>query len=233
MTVNRRFVLKGMALGGMTGLALSGAVPSLAGMLSVPSPGSSAPRDVIALTGGAPASSFAGGVFAAVGKTVPLLNPGQDVSALLTFERTLRQPGARRVVGLLDDASATLVLDLARSAGARVLWVGQHYGNGEVIRHRLIAGDLAQACTQAFSGQLASCGAAVHHELSPRGVAFTPGAGSSGRLSTVSHRGGELDWVSSLGYLLASIGAEPAVAAPATRGALPPHGSFVSFLIET
>lgn len=235
MTVNRRFVLKGMALSGMTGLALSGAMPSLASVLPAVSAGPDARREVIALTGGAPASLFAEGVFAALGETVPLLNPGQDVTALLGFERTLRESGARRVIGLLDDASATLVLDIARSAGARVLWVGQHNSNDDVTRHRLIASDLAHACTQSFSGQLAACGAAVRHDPLHSGVVSTSGSGSSGRLSTASHRAGEADWVGSLGYLLASLGHHqpPAAAVPIATGTLPPHGSFVSFLIET
>ena len=57
--------------------------------------------------------------------------PGDDIMVLTDSQETL-------LVGLLDDASATLVLDLVRSCGGRVLAVEHHRVDGA-------AADWAQA----------------------------------------------------------------------------------------
>lgn len=229
MIVNRRFVLKGMALSGMAGLALSNAVPGLANPLPAASTPSAAHRPVIALSvRGAAETLFLQGAEAALGQTVSVHRPGQDLSSLLALERQLQNSQPVRVIGLLDDASATLTLDIARSAGARIQWLGHHHSTGPVTRHRLLSTDLSQTCSQSFNQYLNACSASYS-----RHDAF--GAPSSGQhLSTAVHRSAEApEWASSLGYLLASLGREPVMTAPVPSSNAPLGGSFVSFLIET
>ena len=41
------------------------------------------------------------------------------------------------------------------------------------------------------------------------------------------------EWISGIGYLLASLGTQPAMSAPAPSGSIVLDGRFVSFSIET
>lgn len=230
MSFNRRFVLKGMALSGMAGLTLGSALPALAGQLSGTAIPHSTNRRVLALSGnGAAEALFLQGAKAAGGNILQVQPLSQDLNALLNLEHQLRRAEPLRIVGLLDDASATLALSVARSAGAKVQWVGQHSNNNVVTRHRLLSTDSSQVCTQRFNQQLMACGA-IH----PRNELPPAESASAGHLSTSSHPSeGVAEWLSSLGYLLASLGREPALPMPAPTGGTSPTGSFVSFLIET
>lgn len=55
-----------------------------------------------------------------------VLDSSTDLSFIQQLQQVLQAKGSHRVVGLVDDASATLIMDLARSANARLIWEGQH-----------------------------------------------------------------------------------------------------------
>ena len=132
MHSDRRFLLKSLAA---TGLAISGvgwgawaqATP-LAGLPSGAAPMDAA-ADVLALTSGLPASAGAGvldsafitGVRSAAQTVRHTALQGLDSAPFQRLGQLLGDERSTLLVGLLDDASATLVLDLVRSAGGRVL----------------------------------------------------------------------------------------------------------------
>ncbi|GLZ27609.1 TPA: hypothetical protein L3923_006360 [Pseudomonas aeruginosa] len=227
MTINRRFLLKGMALSGLAGLAMAGPVRALAGQSSAPSAAAAA-RPVLALvSAGAAESVFLRGAQAAAGSQLQVQRFDQDLDRLLSFERQLRSGQPLRVIGLLDDATATLVLDMARSAGARVQWLGQHNTVAGVTQHRLLNTEVAEGCARQISRQLHACGAGFHIAEERQGSLASP------RQLSAPARGGEhaAEWASAIGYQLASLGGRPAKPAPAPASTVL-SGSFVSFSIE-
>lgn len=228
MNANRRFVLKSMALSGMAGLAMGRSIRALAGTTAAPAAAAAA-RPVLALVNpGAAESGFLHGAIAA-GPRLRVQRVGRDLGFMLDFERVLRSGQPMRVIGLLDDASATLVVDLARSAGARVQWLGQHTAKAGFTRHRVLNTELAEGCARHLGRQLHACGAGfslteerLNGTLAPRQLAGSSRMGS---------RSGQ--WAASIGYLLASLGTRTAMTTPLTPAAnTPVTGSFVSFSIE-
>src|SRR5690554_5741740 len=107
MSVDRRFVLKGMALGSLAGLTMGAALPSMAGLHAAP--GSNAGRPVLTLVGqDAEDSAFVQGARAA-GSQLVLQQADSSLAFMLDLESRLRSGQPMQVMGLLDDASAALV----------------------------------------------------------------------------------------------------------------------------
>lgn len=226
MNAYRRFVLKSLALSGLAGWSLGRPLGALAGTAVAPA---AVARPVLALVNpGAAESAFLQGARAA-GPRLRVQRVGRDLDFMLDLERQLRSRQAMRVIGLLDDASATLVVDLARSAGARVQWLGQHSAQAGFTRHRVLNTDMAAGCARHLARQLHRCGDGFSLSEERQGGTLAPRqlAGAS----RMGSRGGQ--WAASLGYLLASLGARTAIAAPLMPAAnVPVAGSFVSFSIE-
>lgn len=229
MSVNRRFVLKGMALGSMVGPAMSGSAGALTGTTAGWT-ANAASRPILALiNGGVAEPVFLHGAMAASGSRLQVQKVGRDLGFMLNFERQLCSGQPMRVIGLLDDAAASLVADMARSAGARMQWLGQHTANAGFTRHHLLATDIAEGCSRQLSRQLHACGAGFslieerhNGSVAPRQLA---GSARKGNQSA--------QWATSVGYLLASLGTRPVMAAPLAPAAIAPFtGSFVSFSIE-
>lgn len=61
-----------------------------------------------------------------------VLNGSTDLSFIQALQRVLANGQTQRIVGLVDDASATLILDLARSANASLVWDKSHSQLSEV-----------------------------------------------------------------------------------------------------
>lgn len=228
MTIDRRFVLKGMALGSLAGMTLGAALPSLAS--AHVAPGAASGRPLLALVGqGAQDSAFVQGAKAA-GSQLQLQQVDSSLSALLGLQQQLRSGQPLHVIGLLDDATAALVIDQARSAGARVNWIGQHMATAGQSRHHLLNTSLTEGCTRQLSRQLHTCGAGftLNEE---RQSSAAPVRQLAGPARSAAHAD---QWAASLGYLLGSLGVRRPAAAPlvAASGA-PLAGSFVSFSIET
>ncbi len=166
MAATRRSVLKaialgsmGMVLGGKAGRAMGRPVRALAGAAAEPT-GGAAVRPIVALIDGDPAASvFLHGAGAATGSRLRVQKVGRDLAFMLNFERRLRSGQPLRVIGLLDDASAILVVDMARSAGARLQWLGQHTAEVGFTHHHLLTMDIAGGCFRQLGRQL--------HDLAP------------------------------------------------------------------
>jgi len=228
MSVNRRFVLKGVALSSIAGLTVDGFTPALAAHSDASINAATAGPMLALVNGGGAESMFLYGAMA-VKAPVRVQKVGRDLRFMLDFERLLLHGRPMRVIGLLDDASATLIIDLARSGGARMQWLGQHTAEDGLTRHHVLSTDMTEGCSQQLSRDLHACGDGFrlneerqHGPMAPRQLA--------GRSCKA---GQSAQWVSSIGYLLASIGTRTMLAAPLAPAANTPiAGSFVSFSID-
>lgn len=124
MQSNRRSLLKGLAAAGMavTGLGWAHAAVAPAGAAAAPTAGG-----VLTVTSATTAleQAFIAGVQNA-GQATHTGLMGLDSAAFTQLGDLLADGQDTVLVGLLDDASATLVLDLVRSAGGRVMDVQHH-----------------------------------------------------------------------------------------------------------
>lgn len=211
MSIERRSVLKGLALGSAA-LALSQA--GLAGAAQTAAAGTRKP--VLVLLSDVDAqTAFMDGIKANPGVSqVSLLSTNHDLDFIAAFQKRLSTSKGERIIGLVDDASGMLLLDLARSAGAKVHWNGQHVTHKGVSRHRVSATDHSANCIQQFAEFAGHCS---------RPSAMTEQTLSASR-----------DWASSLGFALAS--PDPSrrylrTTPPTSSNVV--DGHFVSFSIET
>lgn len=144
MSIDRRLVLKGLAAVGfaMTSLRFAHAGNSAADSLTA-----SQLRAAVTplVTGSALDSEFLAGVQAAAKAQGLVQNEairlhGLDAAVFIRLGRMLQAGEPATLVGLADNASATLILDLLRSAGGRVISIEHHR-----IASDLSAGPVAQA----------------------------------------------------------------------------------------
>ncbi len=212
MSIKRRSVLKGMALSGLAGLTL--------GRAGLASAGTSAAtltrKPLMVLVSGAEAeAAFAAGAQSnpAAG-IVTVLRTDHGLEFISSLQRQLNASNGERIIGLVDDATGALILDLARSAGARLHWSGQHVTEGGQSRHRLSATPGVIDCIGQFSG-------------------LTDGCSRPSSLANQSLAAGR-HWAPALGFSLSSpdpgrryLRAAPPKQAPALTG------HYVSFFIET
>ena len=232
MEINRRLVLKGFALGSVAGWAAHGSIDWLAASPGERSAPSSAPPLLAFVNDDAAGSMFLHGAAIASGARLQAERVDTGFAFLTRFERLL-SAGSRptRIIGLLDNASATLAVDLARAHGARVQWLGLHTSEAGFTRHRVFDTDRS-------AGSLVD----LARRLEVDGTAFELIEERRSRIASSTrwappHRGGRstADWASGVGYALASLVAP--LAAPWTRAAPRvepgPSGSFASFSITT
>src|SRR5690625_3597332 len=164
MALNRRAFLKGLAL---SGLAVT--TPALASRnvlssnLHSPKKGTELP--IVALVSGAlEESAFLTGARFAQQQQHSNFNPIavvrsdlgvsflQSLYALLSGEPT-------RIIGLVDDASAAIIINLARTADVRMHWFGQHAASAEYSRHNILTADGGYGCGLQLGQQLKEQGA--------------------------------------------------------------------------
>lgn len=225
MTLNRRFVLKGMAMSGIAGWAMGrlargrawAAAPT--GSPAVPLHGP-APAPLRALTREGPlADVFLLGAGAA-GESRPqgwVAAPG--MSFLLDVGRELRRGESVRIIGLLDDASATLVVDLARNVGARLLWLGHHAVTGGTSRHVLRSTAGTAFCASDLAARLQACGAGFDVTEERHGSRAKSRHWSAAARSPALGQAQSAVWAWHVGDLLASLEAPAALAAAPVREA--------------
>lgn len=121
MNNQRRQVLKGMVLTGSALGSLGSSVTTWA------SPVQQEPPLHVILTPGQCASAFLSGVQAYQPASAPqVLYTSTDLSFLRQWQTLLEQTGPKKILGLVDDASATIVIDLLRSAQGRLHWQAHH-----------------------------------------------------------------------------------------------------------
>lgn len=228
MNVTRRFMLKSIALSSIAGMTMGSGVRALAGATNA-TIASGADKPILALVNTDVASSvFLQGAMA-VGSRLQVRTVGPDLGFMLGFERELRRSQSMRVIGLLDDVSATLVVDLARSAGARAQWLGQHTAEAKITRHHLLTTDITEGCARQLGLELHHCGAGFNLVEERQNGAIAPR-----QLAAPARMHGRPEqWAASVGYLLASLGTGAAMTDPLTHPTTAPVvGSFVSFSIE-
>lgn len=158
MQTDRRTLLKGLAAAGLavSGMGLAQAASALTVKTASAAAGSA---DVLAVTsslhGSALDAAFVAGVQSTARNAAHSGLQGLDSAAFNQLGELLADGKETKLVGLLDDASATLVLDLVRSAGGRVLAVENHRVNSA-------AADWAKALGQSLTtGQAMNTSAAA------------------------------------------------------------------------
>lgn len=227
MNVDRRSLLKGMALGGLASVALGGSGLALARSAL----GGAPSRPTLVLVSPAVAgSAFLEGIHAspAAGQAT-LVRSGLGLDFVLDLQQRLESKQPQRIIGLADDASAALILDLARSAGARVQWLGQHRADAGASAHHLLTAEAAHGCALQLGLQLDACGAGFDlRQQRPLGSPQTLRLGAAPRAAVAAEQ-----WAATLGYGLATLGQDNPGRAPLITGRSSPlTGNFVSFSIE-
>lgn len=225
MNLKRRSLLKGMAL---AGAAMGGSGLAMASSLVSDAP---AMRPSLALVSRDVAeSSFLLGIQAnPASAALKVQRTDLDLGFLLGLEQSLRSGRPQRIIGLVDDASATLILDLARSAGARVQWLGQHHASATLSRHELLSASTSNGCVLHLAQQLNACGAGFSLKAhNPHDLQAPLQLGTAARSDA-----GVEQWAGALGLTLAALGQPGDFQASHISGRSKPlTGNFVSFSIE-
>ncbi|MGA3064639.1 MAG: hypothetical protein ABSD90_15695 [Methylocystis sp.] len=160
MDVERRSVLNGIAVTGLAGAAWKSSVLSLA---NATTGGKAQPtRPVLVLiSGAAEQSAFLQGIAAAADeRIVEVQRTHLSVGFVQTLNQWLLSERSIRVIGLVDDASAAIIVQLARSAGARLQWLGQHSVSAGQSRHRVLSAESADCRSAQLGQQLRAWGTA-------------------------------------------------------------------------
>jgi len=130
MNTDRRSVLKGLAAAGLVVAGMPWAQAAATPAAAPAGEQDALPAVTALVSGSALDAAFLSGVAQAVnaagqGAATHSLQ-GLDTAAFMRLNALLGDGQAGLLVGLVDDASATLVLDLVRSADGRVLSVQHH-----------------------------------------------------------------------------------------------------------
>lgn len=146
MTISRRTILKGLAFGGVAAPVLTNSLPSLAASATEVF---AAPAMLLLVPAGTRGNAFEQGVRAAIGDARLVVREARsDLSFLREIEALVRGGMQTSVIGLLDDAVATPLLDVARGAGASLFWLGHHAIGRQGARHRCQPTAGTEACAR-------------------------------------------------------------------------------------
>lgn len=228
MNVERRSLLKGMAVGGLAGIALGSSSLSLANSV-LGRPVHAQAANLALVSAEVARSAFVLGLQASpAAPALHVIPASADLAVVLDLQKRLVSGQPQRLIGLLDDASAALIVDLARSAGARVQWLGQHSTATGRSAHHLLSAQTAHGCALQLGQQLHACGQGFSlreqrlHSPAPTLQLASASRGQSGD-----------QWAATLGYALAVLGSTDTGQAPLissrTRALT---GTYVSFSIE-
>lgn len=122
INIQRRQLLKGVSLGGAF-LASS----SLWAAVSQDAIGAEAVTLHAVVTPNAAGKRFLASL---KNKTHQVIYGSTDLTFIKQLQGVLATPNTKRVVAYLDSASATLVIDIARNANAKLLWEQSYVENG-------------------------------------------------------------------------------------------------------
>ena len=229
MNVERRALLKGMALSGLATAAISSSGLAMAnGVLG--SKARQALPTLALVSGEVAGSAFLQGINASpAGKQVKVQRTDLNLDFIAGLQQRLSSGQAQRIIGLVDDASGALIIDLARSAGARVQWLGQHHATANASRHHLLSAEAASGCAPQLGLNLNACGTGFSlSEYRLHGQQARLHASAAAR-----NNAGSEQWAATLGFTLAALGSNNLDQAPLVASrASPLTGNFVSFSIE-
>lgn len=176
MTMSRRTILKRLAFGGAAAPVLTRSLPSLA---AAATDVSTAPATLLLVPAGTRGNAFEQGARAAIGDARLVVQEARiDLAFLREIEAVVRRGMQTRVIGLLDDAVATPLLDVARGAGVPLFWLGHHNVGREGARHRCQPTAGTEACARflAVGGEQTDWASKLGYLLA------TPGAREPARL---------------------------------------------------
>jgi hypothetical protein len=140
MNVSRRFILKGIALSVLAGITMGRRDLSPTNNAASAQAQPTTPILVL-VSGEAEQSAFLQGIAAALPDKRPWVQRTDlGMGFVRDFTRLLRAGRPIRIIGLADDASAALIVELARASGARLPWLGYHLVSAGQSRHRLLYG---------------------------------------------------------------------------------------------
>ncbi|MGG7055291.1 hypothetical protein [Nitrosomonas sp. ANs5] len=234
MDAQRRLLLKGVVVGGLSGPGLIGSSMSLASDPAGAAMHAEFTKPILALVDGrAEYSAFVQGMQAADHSgSLQLHNTSLGLDFLLTLQRHVQNARGKYILGLVDDACGTLIVEFARAAGACVHWLGQHAVSLDRSHHQLLSSQIVDGRAASLIQQLVVHGASSDFNRQSVGRGM-----HSSRLT--QHLCGAADrdrgqWAVDLGHALASLGRTAIPAAPRMdAGLMPATGHFISFAFET
>ncbi|MNQ89552.1 hypothetical protein D3C85_1048630 [compost metagenome] len=218
-----------MALGSLAGVAMSSSGLSMANTVLGGQSRTALPTLAL-VSGDVAESAFLEGVTASpAARQVKVQRTDLSLDFILGLEKRLNSGQPQRIIGLVDDASAALIIDLARSAGARVQWLGQHRATANSSAHRLLSAEAASGCAPQLGLHLNACGTGFSLSEQRMGGQQAPLQLSAAARSSA----GSEQWAATLGYSLAALGTTHTGEAPLVASRKSPlTGNFVSFSIE-
>lgn len=131
MSTDRRSILKGLAAAGLVMVGMPWAPAASAQNAQAAGLAGALPDVTALVSGSALDAAFMAGVRQAVNAPAGQALSAQalkglDAATFARLNKLLNDDKATMLVGLIDDASAAIVLDLVRSAGGRVLSMEHH-----------------------------------------------------------------------------------------------------------
>lgn len=236
MDIQRRLLLKSIALGGASGyLGWAGPSVTLATAANrVKSTKLVSPVTTLVMVNGKVGySAFLQGARIAGGANMEVYDINLERDFLSLLQRRIKEMpiGGYVITGLVDDASGTLIIDLARSIGACVRWLGQHTVGPEQSRHLLYS-----------NRATGDRGGLFGYRLTLRGFNCIPERYQKREEQALyepvlyTRNGGveDLQWSTDLGFALAGGGLAdfPDISQISSRSVASLNGHFVSFVFE-
>lgn len=237
MDANRRAFLKGVALTGFavatpgfaSGTILSDKANSLKGSINLP---------IITLLNCLPEeSAFLDGIRCAQQQQrsndpITVQRCDRGLGFLQSLQSLLHSGKPTQIVGLVDDASAAIIVDLARSAGVHLHWLGQHAVSAGQSRHNILTTDSEYGRGLRLAQQLNVGGSGF--SLTEQSVAGPDGLRRI--VFTTQQTPQDASWAASLGFALTSLAANPiaqSAEAASRTVSTPLLGHFASFSFKT
>lgn len=158
----------------------------------------------------------------------------RGLNFLQSLQTLLHSGRPTEIIALVDDASAAIIVDLARSAGVRMHWLGQHAVSAGQSRHSILTTDSGYGRGLRLAQQLNAGGSGFSLTDEPPMAAGPDGLRRMAFTTQQAPQNGS--WAASLGFALTSLAANPiAQPAGATSSAVstPLLGNFVSFSFQT
>ena len=234
MNKNRRLFLKGVLSSSATGMLLSSSGLVQAAMHLNKDAGLANLSPIILFTNDVKVeTSFGAGVKSALPSDTKFSMIRTNHNDVLTqFNQLLNKGESTRLIGMVDDATAELLVAQARHAGARISWLGQHSSNANESRHKIINSHQTQNSLVSLGDQLNK--SSSDFELESEQLFNTAGKVKESRNNTTNllSRDDRADqWATHLGFALAAPKAKlnADVIADNTECL---EGQFFSFVIE-